>query len=76
MLSKTEHQKKGILLLDEVYLRSSISVNSHTLSYTGLKDFGGELSTRPTEKADHGLVFMWPSLADNCSFCIQSSCKR
>lgn len=65
MLSKSDNQRKGILLLDEVYLRSSISVNSRTLSYTGLEDFGGELPSRDTQKADHGLVFMWSSLADN-----------
>lgn len=67
MLSKTEKQRKGILLIDEVFLRSSISVNSRTLTYTGLEDFGGELPSRETEKADHGLVFMWSSLADNFS---------
>jgi len=65
MLSKSDYKKKGILLLDEVYLRSSISVNSHTLSYSGLEDFGGELPSRDTEKADHGLVFMWSILADS-----------
>jgi len=59
MLSKSDYQKKGILLLDEVYLRSSISVNSRTSSYSGLENFGGELPSRDTEKADHGLVFMW-----------------
>jgi len=52
------------LLLDEVYLRSSISVNTHTLNYSGFEDFGGELPSRDTEKADHGLVFMWSSLAE------------
>lgn len=65
MLGKTENQKKGILLLDEIYLRSSISVNSRTLTYSGLEDFGGELTNRENEKADHGLVFMWASLADS-----------
>lgn len=63
MLSKSDYQKNGILLLDEVYLRSSISVTSHALSYTGLEDFGGKLPSRDTENADHGLVFMWSSLA-------------
>jgi len=67
MLSKTEKQKKGILLIDEVLLRSSISVNSRTITYTDLDDFGGELPSRETEKADHSLVFIWSSLADNFS---------
>ena len=65
MQNKTSHQKKGILLVDEVFLRSSISVNSRTLTYTGLEDFGGEIPNREGVKADHGLVFMWGSLADN-----------
>jgi len=29
-----------------------------------LEDFGGELPSRDTEKADNGLVFMWSSLTD------------
>lgn len=65
--NKTENQKVGILSLDEVFLRESINVNSRSLSYTGLEDFGNELTTKPTntEKANHGLVLMWQSLADN-----------
>lgn len=63
---KEENQKKGILVLDEIFLRSSIAVNSRTLTYSGLEDFGDEIKTnsKDSEKADHGLVLMWQSLAE------------
>jgi len=65
MAVKTEKQKQGILVLDEVFLRESISVNSQTLTYIGLEDFGDELENKSSQKANHALVFMWQSLADN-----------
>lgn len=65
MESKTEQQRQGIIVLDEVYLRESLSVNSQTLTYMGLEDFGNELETKGAQKANHALVFMWQSLADN-----------
>lgn len=40
--SKTEYQKKEIIVLDEIFLRIRISVNSRTLTYSGLKDFGDD----------------------------------
>lgn len=58
MLNKNQYNKKGILLLDEIFLRTSISVNSRSLTYTGLGDFGRELPNKGKEKADHGLVIM------------------
>jgi uracil DNA glycosylase len=63
MAEKTEKQKQGILVLDEVFLRESISVNSQT--YIGLEDFGDKLENKSSQKANHALVFMWQSLADN-----------
>jgi len=65
--AKPETQKIGILLLDEMFLWESISVNSRTLSYSGLEDYGDEMksSKNSDQKANHGLVFMWQSLADN-----------
>ncbi|XP_029347311.1 uncharacterized protein LOC115034437 [Acyrthosiphon pisum] len=64
---KTEYQKKGIIVLDEIFLRTSIAVNSRTLTYSGLEDFGDDedIKTKSTDKADHGLVLMWQSLAEN-----------
>jgi len=63
---KSDSQKIGILSLDEI-LRESINVNTRTLTYTGLEDFGNEINnkTASSEKANHGLVLMWQSLADN-----------
>lgn len=48
-------------------MRESISVNSRTLSYTGLEDYGCENVTDNSqkEKATHALVYMWQGLADN-----------
>lgn len=65
--TKSEHQKKGMILLDEMFLRESLSVNSRSLSYIGLEDFGNEELVRKNSnlKANHGLVFMWQSLAEN-----------
>lgn len=65
--AKTENQKIGILLLDEMFLRESLSVNSRTLTYSGLEDYGDEIKSNKNSnlKANHGLVFMWQSLADN-----------
>ncbi|KAL4088933.1 hypothetical protein QTP88_024011 [Uroleucon formosanum] len=64
---KSDIQKVGILSLDEIFLRESINVNTRTLTYTGLEDFGNEINhkTSSSEKAKHGLVLMWRSLADN-----------
>lgn len=38
--NKTEFQRKMILVFDEIFLRESISVNTRTLTYIGLEDFG------------------------------------
>jgi len=66
-MNKSEQEKQGVLVLDEVFLRESISVNSRTLSYIGLEDYGGEIVTDNSqkEKANHALVYMWQSLSDN-----------
>lgn len=66
---KSDTQKHGVLLLDEISLRESVAVNSATLTYTGLVDFGcdGKQSADLSEKADHGLVIMFQPLADTYS---------
>jgi len=65
--TKNKFQRKGILLLDEMFLRESISVNSRTLTYTKLEDCGDEIESKHKSnlKANHGLVFMWQSLGEN-----------
>jgi len=64
---KSEHQKLGCLIYDEIFLRESISVNSRSLTYIGLQYYGDEILTKinSSEKANHALVIMWQSLADN-----------
>jgi len=49
-----------------MFLRESLSVNSRTPSYIGLENFGNEVENKisSNKKANHGLVFMWQSLAD------------
>jgi len=67
MLNKNKFQKNGIILLDEISLRESISVNSRTLTYTGLEDCGEEIETKQKSnlKANNALVFMWQSFGEN-----------
>ncbi|KAF0715840.1 Uncharacterized protein FWK35_00024772 [Aphis craccivora] len=56
-INKTQNQKKGVLLLDEIFLRLSINVNSRTLTYSGLQDFGQEVEHKISSfgQVDHGL---------------------
>lgn len=63
--NKTDHQKKVILVFDEIFLRESINVNTRTLTYLGLEDFGEGFESRENRKANHALVLMIQSLADN-----------
>ncbi|KMQ85335.1 hypothetical protein RF55_16184 [Lasius niger] len=60
-------EKHGLLLIDEISLRESISVNSSNLTYKGLVDFGedGKKAKSLDEKATSGLVLMFQPLADN-----------
>lgn len=62
---KTEHQKKIILVFDEIFLGESKSVNTKTLTYLGLEDFGDGFKDKSQDKANHALVLMLQSLADN-----------
>lgn len=48
-----------------MFLRESISVNSGTLTYMGIEDFGGEINTEGSNRENHALVLMWQSLAEN-----------
>lgn len=53
-----------MLVFDEIFLRESLNVNSQTLTYSGLEDFGGEVKSIGL-KANHGLVFLFQSLSVN-----------
>lgn len=63
--SKAPLQRHGVLLLDEINLRKSVTV-SKNLTYVGLTDLGddGQQSTDINEQATHGLVLMFQPLAD------------
>uniref|UniRef100_A0A0C9RM27 T_2 protein n=1 Tax=Fopius arisanus TaxID=64838 RepID=A0A0C9RM27_9HYME len=62
---KTEQQKHGLLLLDEMKTRESITVDTKTLEYKGLIDMGEKQnSVNFSQKADYGLVIMFQPLAD------------
>jgi len=65
--NKTQQQRTDVLLLDEIFLRTSINLKTRTLTYSGLEDFGGEIENKvnSSELADHGLVFMWKRLGDD-----------
>lgn len=62
----TSNQKQGMLIFDEICVRESISVNSKTLNYSGLEDFGEDVKSSGL-KANHCLVFIFQSLAANIS---------
>ncbi|KAF0688905.1 DDE-1 domain-containing protein, partial [Aphis craccivora] len=62
MLKKEE--KHGVLVFDEIFLRESLQVNSQTLTYSGLENFGREIKSSGL-KANHGLVFLFQSLGAN-----------
>jgi len=65
------------LLFDEIFLRESINVNSKTLTYSGLEDFGkDESSLNFGEKADHRLVMMFRSLGSNITQPIAVFCSK
>lgn len=59
-----ESQRHGILLLDEISTRESVSVNSKELTYKRLIDFGNEgpKSSNFAEKVNHALVLMFQPL--------------
>ena len=64
--AKPPLQRHGLLLLDEISLRKSISVKSSDLTYTGLVDFGedGKSAENIGETAKYALVLMFQPLAD------------
>jgi len=61
--SLSDIAKIGLLVLDEIQVRKSVAVNAKTLTFDGLVN-----ENHPTDvknMADHALVFMFTSLADN-----------
>jgi len=64
---KSEQQKQGVIVSDEIFLKENICVNSRTLTYMGLEVFGEELNrkTNSSQRANRSLDFTWQSLADH-----------
>lgn len=62
--TKSEFQRRGMLIFDEIQVRKEISVNSKTMTYTGLVDHG-ETNDQSSELADHGLVFAFAPFGEN-----------
>jgi len=66
MSTKNPNQRHGVLLFDEIQLRKGLYVNTRDLTYSGLEDMGEEVEVCGN-KADHGLVYFFQSLADKFS---------
>lgn len=65
MKDKQEFQKHGILVFDEIQVRTSLQVNVKNMNYDGIVDFGDtEKKTGDLVLADHALVYMFSSLGE------------
>lgn len=71
---KEEYQKHGLLILDEISLRQSISVNTKTLTYSGLIDFGSEDLPKANDLSDIATYTLIHSA--NCCVCLKRSSSR
>lgn len=59
-------EKHGVLLFDAVNLRRGLHVNTSSMTYIGLEDYGDDgPNTDHKDYADHALVFMYQSLGSN-----------
>jgi len=64
LMNKTLYEKKVTLVLDEIFLRESLSVNTKNLTYLGLEDLGDDFDNK-AELANHALVLMIQSLSES-----------
>lgn len=63
-----EMAKNEILLFDEISVRISLEVNTKSMTFDGLTNYGKDSDLNAeslNQLADHGLVFMFSSLAAN-----------
>lgn len=75
--SLNENEKHRMVLFYEIFLSQSISVNSKTLTYSELENFGNDdPSLNKSEKADHGLIMMFQSLGLNITQPIAVFCSK
>jgi hypothetical protein len=70
MQEKNKYQRHGILIFDEMQVRESIELNVKNMKLYGIQDFGEDnvqTSKTSDQRANHALVFMFSSVADQ--FC-------
>jgi len=67
MEAKTEQQKYGLLIFDEISVRKSLKTDQHSMRYQGVVNFDDEeaKSTNPDDLGDHALVFGFQSLQED-----------
>ena len=59
-----EYARDTLIAVDEVRTRKGLLLDSKTMNYKGLEDFGdGAINTNIREQADHGLVLLLQPLA-------------
>lgn len=68
LAQKSELQLHGLLSLDELKVRQNLLLDTTTMTYKGLEDFGENVPNDVDKKmANHGLVLMFQPLYDNYS---------
>ena len=67
MDEKTDLQKYGILVFNEMSVRKSLKMDLHSMRYQGVVNFGGEeaVSTAQEDLGDHALVFGFQSFSED-----------
>ena len=65
--NKSEAQRGGLLIMNEMKTRKSLLLDYSTMTHKGLTYFGNGTSTKDVtqEMADYGLVFAFHALNDN-----------
>lgn len=65
--NKTLFERTGVLMFDEIIVRTSLSVNCRSMKIEGLVDLGDGCPTTNLENGlvDHALVFMFSALGEN-----------
>ena len=59
-----EYARDALIAVDEVGTRKGLLLDSNTMTYKGLEDFGDRaINTNVREQADHGLVLLLQPLA-------------
>ena len=62
-LSKNpELYSRGLLSVDEIKTRQNLPVDPKSIKILGLADYGNEEQVKVSEKADHGMIFMFQPL--------------